>query len=277
MTRRRNSPSSATGEALAEPMKPPAVESMAEVRGDLGFFCCWAGNALVPERKRAKSAAKMIPCLMNFVSKNPGSVLGSPHTYTTPLLSRSAKNFWQSSNLNAWTRSSWHFHLSCWNPADRCDTVLVVTTSLYLAPVQRASGRSLVTLGLMNFLTRFAEKPGLFRPVLEQGQSSSPDAFGVTFEEARRSLASGEYEGLLKRLVERFKDLESKHDAVLCEGVDLGPIPSLGFDFNADLAHHLGTPVIAVTRCPATAAEVSDAVRVVVETFAQRRLSPAAV
>ncbi|HZE96070.1 MAG TPA: phosphate acetyltransferase [Planctomycetota bacterium] len=153
----------------------------------------------------------------------------------------------------------------------------MVTTSLYLAPVQRASGRSLVTLGLMNFLTRFAEKPGLFRPVLEQGQSSSPDAFGVTFEEARRSLASGEYEGLLKRLVERFKDLESKHDAVLCEGVDLGPIPSLGFDFNADLAHHLGTPVIAVTRCPATAAEVSDAVRVVVETFAQRRLSPAAV
>jgi phosphate acetyltransferase len=152
-----------------------------------------------------------------------------------------------------------------------------MTPTLYLAPVQRASGRSLITLGLLNFLARRAAKPGLFRPVLEEGAAGSPEPFGVTFDEARRSIAGGEYEGLLKKIVGRFKEFEATCDAVLCEGVDLGPIPALGFDFNADLANHLGASVVAVTRCPASAADIPDTVRVVVETFAQRRLSPAAV
>jgi hypothetical protein len=79
-----------------------------------------------------------------------------------------------------------------------------MTPTLYLAPVQRASGRSLITLGLLNFLARRAAKPGLFRPVLEEGAAGSPEPFGVTFDEARRSIAGGEYEGLLKKIVGRF-------------------------------------------------------------------------
>lgn len=149
--------------------------------------------------------------------------------------------------------------------------------TLYLAPVQRESGRSLLTLGLLNFLARRAGKVALFRPIAEAGQTGADATHGVTFEEARRSIAAGEYEGLVKRIVERYKDLEGRSDAVLCEGVDLGPIPSLGFDFNADLANHLGTPLVAVTRCPASASDIPDAVRVVVETFARRHLSPVAV
>src|SRR5262245_21136349 len=100
---------------------------------------------------------------------------------------------------------------------------------LYLAPVQRASGRSLLTLGLLNFLGRRAEKPGLFRPILEQGAKGSAEPFGVTFDEARRSIAAGEYEGLVKRIVAKFKEVEGRCDAVLCEGVDLGVIPAIGF------------------------------------------------
>jgi len=149
--------------------------------------------------------------------------------------------------------------------------------TLYLAPVQSRSGRSLVTLGLLNFLARRADRIALFQPIAESSGADSDVTHGVTFEEARRSVAGGEYESLVKRIVERFKDLESRSDAVLCEGVDLGPMPSLGFDFNADLANHLGTPVVAVTRCPATEPEIADAVRVVVETFARRRISPVAV
>src|SRR5436190_4419345 len=149
--------------------------------------------------------------------------------------------------------------------------------TLYLAPVQRGSGRSLLTLGLLNFLAQRAEKVSLFRPIAEEGQAGTDGTSGVTFDQARRSMAAGEYEALVKRIVERYKDLEGKSDAVLCEGVDLGPIPSLGFDFNADLANHLGTPVVAVTRCPESASEIPDAVRVVVETFARRQLSPVAV
>lgn len=150
--------------------------------------------------------------------------------------------------------------------------------TLYLAPVQRQSGRSLVTLGLLNFLGRRAGKVGLFRPIAETAPASDDAAsFGTTFEEARHSIAAGEYEGLVKRIVERFKDFEARFDAVLCEGVDLGPIPSLAFDFNADLANHLGTPVVAVTRCPASEADIAESIRVVVETFARRRLSPVAV
>ena len=149
--------------------------------------------------------------------------------------------------------------------------------TLYLAPVQSRSGRSLVTLGLLNFLARRADKIALFQPIAESSGAGTEVTHGVTFEEARRSVAGGEYESLVKRIVERFKDLEARSDAVLCEGVDLGPIPSLGFDFNADLANHLGTPVVAVTRCPATEPEIADAVRVVVETFARRRISPVAI
>ena len=148
---------------------------------------------------------------------------------------------------------------------------------LYLAPVQRGSGRSLVTLGLLRFLSRRAEKVCLFRPITDESGPAGDATHGVTFEEARRGIAAGGYDALVKRIVERYKDLESRCDAILCEGIDLGPIPTLGFDFNADLANHLGTSVVAVTRCPAEEKDIADTVRVVVDTFERRRLSPVAV
>src|SRR5258707_8407700 len=74
MTRRRNSPSSAMGDALADPKKPLAVESMAEVSGDLGFFCCGEGRAVEPtSRMRMRVGAIRIGA-----SKNLGRFLAHP-------------------------------------------------------------------------------------------------------------------------------------------------------------------------------------------------------
>ncbi len=161
-----------------------------------------------------------------------------------------------------------------------------MATNLYIAPVHRGSGRSLVALGLMEFLSRRTARLGFFKPVLESDDprveplfliarryrlAFPPEALhGVTLEEARRRVAAGQYEGLLKDILARFKEVERSCDAVLLEGSDIGRDPSLDFDFNADLANHLGCSVVAVARCPSEGA-AWGVVRTAREAFAQRR------
>src|SRR5215831_7775991 len=151
----------------------------------------------------------------------------------------------------------------------------VVTRNLYITAMEPQSGKSVVSLGLMELLSTRVDRLGFFRPIVP-----SPDGdaqielirrryqLDATFEEMHavtdaEALALPSYEELRKRVVAAYKELERRCDFVVCEGSDFtGAAPALDFGRNADLANELGCPVLVVVRGGApeeTAASVKAA------------------
>src|SRR5436190_16484103 len=123
------------------------------------------------------------------------------------------------------------------------------------------SGKSVVSLGLMELLSARVERLGFFLPIVP---SAEPDAqielirrpyhltrppermYALTQEEAAAIPA---YDELRKRVVEAYKELERDCDFVLCEGTDFTSATSaLDYGLNADLANELGAPVLVVVK-----------------------------
>jgi phosphate acetyltransferase len=73
----------------------------------------------------------------------------------------------------------------------------------------------------------------------------------------------GDYDELLKLILEAFRRLDQATDLVVVEGGDFtGASRALELDFNADLANHLGCLVLLVVRGSGRSAEeVLDAAR----------------
>ncbi len=160
--------------------------------------------------------------------------------------------------------------------------------SLYVAGAGAGSGKSVVVLGIMETLSAVNRKVGFFRPIVSQGAESDdlinlirsrydipfpPEMlFGCTTETAGQLVGAGHYDELLKRILSRFKALEEKCDLVVCAGTDYdGLVPSLEFDFNADLANNLGCTIVVVVRgFRRTPEETLDVVRLAHESLLDR-------
>jgi phosphate acetyltransferase len=137
-----------------------------------------------------------------------------------------------------------------------------VARKLYVTAMEPQSGKSIVSLGLMELLSARVERLGFFRPIVPSGDE--PDAqielirrryqlaapyermHALTQEEAAAIPA---YDELRKRVVESYKELERDCDFVLCEGTDFTSATSaLDYGLNADLANELGAPVLVVVK-----------------------------
>ena len=138
-----------------------------------------------------------------------------------------------------------------------------MTKNLYIAAMEPGSGKSVVLLGVMELLSRRINNVGLFRPIVQAGPETDhyiemaltryklkftyQDLYGCTHQEARTYISNGQYENLMKVLVDKYKALERQCDFVVCVGTDFtGVATAFEFDFNADIANHLGCPLIAV-------------------------------
>jgi phosphate acetyltransferase len=137
--------------------------------------------------------------------------------------------------------------------------------SLYIAGAGSGSGKSVVVLGFMEMLSAVRRQVGFFRPIVRRGVDDdsltalirsryelpfAPEMlYGCTAETANQLVAGGHYDELLKLILNKFKMLEEKCDLVVCAGTDFdGAVPSLEFDFNADLANNLGCMIVAVVK-----------------------------
>jgi phosphate acetyltransferase len=148
-----------------------------------------------------------------------------------------------------------------------------MSKSLFIATLEPRSGKSLVSLGVTELLSRRVGSLGFFRPVIPGGGGPDNDIelirtrFGLpldpdelhafTLEEARRLIAAGRIDELLEGVFEAFKQLEKRVDFVVCEGIEFPALSAaLGFDLNARLANHLGAPVVCLIRGKAKEPEV---------------------
>ncbi len=137
--------------------------------------------------------------------------------------------------------------------------------SLYIAGAGSGTGKSLVALGLMELLRAVNQRVGFFRPVIRGPVEQDPlialmrsryalpfppeQLYGCTAARAQELVASGQYDTLLKDILDRFKALEEQCDLVVCAGTDYdGLVPSLEFDFNTDLANNLGCLILVVVK-----------------------------
>jgi phosphate acetyltransferase len=157
--------------------------------------------------------------------------------------------------------------------------------SLYIVGVEPRSGKSVVALGVMELLSKRIRKVGYFRPVIPSGDkpdnniqliktrynlsATYEDMYAVTHEIAQEMSAEGRTDALFKDILSKYKALERSCDFVLCEGTDFTGVSSaFEFDFNADLANHLGCPILALVNGRGrTSEDVVDAAQVVQESF----------
>ena len=141
-----------------------------------------------------------------------------------------------------------------------------MSKNIYITAIEPHSGKSAVTMGVMEFLIRNIDKVAFFRPIINT-ESKTKDQddvinlistyyniktpynkmFAYTFEEAKSFVARGHHEELLEGILDKYKTLESKHDFVLCLGTDFdGDSSAFEFDLNAEIANNLGCPVLMV-------------------------------
>jgi phosphate acetyltransferase len=163
-----------------------------------------------------------------------------------------------------------------------------MANSLYIAAMEPGSGKSVVALGIMEMLSRRIRRVGYFRPVVPSAKEPDnnirliksryhldlayEDMFAYAHEDARNRVAEGQTEALLKNIVNKYKQLERKCKFILCEGTDFTDVGSaFEFDFNADVANNLGTPILTIVNGRnKTADETVDAMQVARESFEEK-------
>ncbi len=170
-----------------------------------------------------------------------------------------------------------------------------MSRSLYISAIEAGSGKSLVSLGLAELLSRRVERPGFFRPVIRSTDHPDNDTelirgrycshlnyrsmYAVTHDEASELYLADRYQELLKRILDSYKALEKECDFVLCEGTDFTGLSSaFELDFNARLANHLGCPVLVmVSGLKRSRSNIMDALRAAREGFENEGCTIAAV
>ncbi len=166
---------------------------------------------------------------------------------------------------------------------------------LYIASLEPRAGRSVVTLGLMELLTRRLGSVGYWRPIVPSsttrdhrielirrryGLEDDPEElYAYGSDQVASALAEGRSDEVLKGILERAHVIEQRYPFVLYDGTDYtGTSAALEFEVNAQIATNLGAPVLALVngsdRC---ADDVVDSVRLARESLLNEGCTVAAI
>jgi phosphate acetyltransferase len=141
-----------------------------------------------------------------------------------------------------------------------------MTNAIYLTTTEPFSGKSVISLGLVNLLSSKTEKIAYFKPVITGKDATRDrhlgmiaDYFGLempyeemyafTRNEFVKHTNSGKESYLIDTIIERFKQLQEKNDFVVVEGTDfIGSVINEEFDGNVTIAKNLGIPAAIIIR-----------------------------
>lgn len=148
---------------------------------------------------------------------------------------------------------------------------------IYITNTESRTGRSLVTLGLANWLLSRTSKVGYFRPIINDIKKDGKDndietmlsyfnldmeykeAYGFTISQVIKYKNLGQEARLIDKIIEKYKDVEKRFDIVIVEGSDfVGKGVAIEFDLNIEIAKNLSIPTYLVSS--AQNKEVHDAV-----------------
>ncbi len=135
--------------------------------------------------------------------------------------------------------------------------------AIYLATIEPNSGKSLVSIGLMNELKSRSEKIGYFRPIIDGDKRKDnhielmldyfkikqtyEESFGLTRSEIVRFLNENQEDKILDKIIRKYKKLEKKFDFIIIEGSDFtGEGSIVEFEMNIKIASNLSIPAIII-------------------------------
>jgi phosphate acetyltransferase len=141
-----------------------------------------------------------------------------------------------------------------------------MSKAVYIATTEPNSGKSIISLGLMQILLGKTAKVGYFRPVIddfEKGKIDNhiktilthfevdlkpKDAYAYTRSEVVRLKNQDRDDEIINHIIHKFKAIEERFDFVLVEGSDFsGEGNIIEWDTNVLIAKNLGIPAILIT------------------------------
>ncbi len=160
--------------------------------------------------------------------------------------------------------------------------------NLFITATEARSGKSVISLGIMELLIRNVGRVGFFRPIID-ADKNRPDndiqlfsthftlgipyeaMFAYTLEQAGDLLGKGRQDELMEGIFTAYKALENDHDFILCEGIELeGSSASFEFDINAKIAKNLGCPILLVANAfQKSMEEVIQSIKIYHKSFIQ--------
>ncbi|MEM8894682.1 MAG: phosphate acetyltransferase, partial [Bacteroidota bacterium] len=162
-----------------------------------------------------------------------------------------------------------------------------MANSLYITTAESYCGKSLLDLGIIDYVLRRTQRVSFFRPIIsaEPGKRDKnielilghfnldqeyEEAYVFHQKEAKALISAGKTEKLLDKIIKQYKALEAKSDFILCEGTDfLTESSAFEFGINVEVAKNIGSPVLIVGRGDKgrTVEEVISTMRLAIESF----------
>ncbi|RYY37243.1 MAG: phosphate acetyltransferase, partial [Sphingobacteriaceae bacterium] len=137
--------------------------------------------------------------------------------------------------------------------------------SVFIAATESNSGKSIISIGLVNMILGKAQKVGFFKPVITAYPADKPDehintivsyfdlpiayddCYAITGQEAMHHMETGGEGEIIDTIIGKYKSLEDRYDFIVMEGTDYyGEGTAFEFELNAQIAKNLRSPVIAV-------------------------------
>ena len=159
--------------------------------------------------------------------------------------------------------------------------------SLYIANLEKESGKLVVTLGVMELLSWRIDRVGFFRPITPGDGTDDNDInlikqrynigldyeemAGISHDEARTLIAAGEERRLFREIVRKYSEIRKKCDFLLCEGPTIvGLSEAFDYDISIRIARELGTPTLHVANGRnRTPAEILENIRLAEKIYEQ--------
>ncbi len=142
-----------------------------------------------------------------------------------------------------------------------------MSKAIYIASSEPNSGKSVITLGLMNILLGKLRKIAYFKPVIIENSVNNKDinietmidhfslgatyndCYAFTYPELLKFRSEGNEAFVIDTIITKYKKLEDTHDFVLVDGMDFeGEGASFEFSSNVEIAKNLSVPLILVAK-----------------------------
>ena len=136
--------------------------------------------------------------------------------------------------------------------------------SVYIIPVNTHSGKSVVSLGVLQMIMRNTSKVGYFKPIIESKSEkdmlietvlehfklnmSYEDTDAYTRKEVIALKNQGNIGEVYDTIIKKYKALEEKFDFVLVDSPGIVGDSNFDTDFNASVAQSLNIPVLVVLK-----------------------------
>ena len=169
--------------------------------------------------------------------------------------------------------------------------------AVYIATTEPNSGKSILSLGMMQLLLGKTAKVGYFRPIIDDPAPGSTDnhintvigyfnldqdageSYALTRSEVIRKKNRDQDDEIIAKIIEKYKALEKRCDFMLVEGTSFsGEGSIIEFDINIIIAKNLGIPaMILANGMGKSGSELMDHLLIAYDSFMDKGVEVLAV